>query len=220
MTLSIAVLVAVNLIPLVGVLFFSWEVGPILLLYWSENLVLGGFNVLKIMIRPAEHPIVYLARLFPIIFFCFHYGAFCGAHGFFLLAFLDSDGVGDILSGSDWPFVLVFVGMLVDTVRAAWSLHRDVLTWPLLALVISHGVSFTQNFLGKREFEHLRLEQLMHQPYQRIVLLHVAIIAGGFGVIALGSPLPLLVLIVIGKIALDIHLHRREHRPGQETQAA
>ena len=35
---------------------------------------------------------------------------------------------------------------------------------------------------------------------------------------ALGSPLPLLVLIVIGKIALDIYLYRREHRPKQEAQ--
>lgn len=46
------------------------------------------------------------------------------------------------------------------------------------------------------------------------------IIAGGFGVTALGSPLPLLVLIVIGKIALDIHLHRREHRPKEPVPEA
>jgi hypothetical protein len=43
------------------------------------------------------------------------------------------------------------------------------------------------------------------------------VVAGGFAVMLLGSPLPLLVLIVIGKIALDIHLHRREHRPRQEA---
>ena len=218
MTLSVAALVAVNLIPLVGVFFFEWDIGPILLLYWSENLVVGGYNMLKILVRPAEHPMVYLGRLFPIAFFCFHYGAFCGVHGFFLLAFLESNGVDNILSGSDWPFFLVFVQILVETIYAVWSLHRDVLTWPLVALVISHGVSFTQNFWGKREFENATTEQLMQQPYKRIVLLHVAIIAGGFAVMLLGPPLPLLVLIVIGKIALDIHLHRREHRPRQEAQ--
>ena len=218
MTLSVAALVAANLIPLVGVFFFEWDIGPILLLYWSENLVVGGYNMLKILVRPAEHPMVYLGRLFPIAFFCFHYGAFCGVHGFFLLAFLESNGVDNILSGSDWPFFLVFVQILVETIYAVWSLHRDVLTWPLVALVISHGVSFTQNFWGKREFENATTEQLMQQPYKRIVLLHVAIIAGGFAVMLLGSPLPLLVLIVIGKIALDIHLHRREHRPRQEAQ--
>jgi hypothetical protein len=176
MTLSVAALVAANLIPLVGAFFFEWDIGPILLLYWSENLVVGGYNMLKILVRPAEHPMVYLGRLFPIAFFCFHYGAFCGVHGFFLLAFLESNGVDNILSGSDWPFFLVFVQILVETIYAVWSLHRDVLTWPLVALVISHGVSFTQNFWGKREFENATTEQLMQQPYKRIVLLHVAII--------------------------------------------
>jgi uncharacterized membrane protein AbrB (regulator of aidB expression) len=81
-------------------------------------------------------------------------------------------------------------------------------------------VSFIQNFVGKREFEHTTTEKLTHQPYKRIVLLHVAIIAGGFGVIALGSPLPLLMLIIIGKIALNIHLHGCEHRPKKEIQEA
>jgi len=85
---------------------------------------------------------------------------------------------------------------------------------------VSHGISFVQNFLIKEEFRHATTEQLMQQPYKRIVLLHVAIIAGGFGVIALGSPLPLLVLIVIGKIALDIHFHRREHRPKEPVPEA
>ncbi len=180
---------------------------------------MGGYNILKIMLQAAEHPIVYLGRLFPVAFFCFHYGAFCGVHGFFLLAFLDTDGVGEIMSDTSWPFFLVFVQILVETIQAIWSLHSEVLAWPLLALVLSHGVSFVQNFLGKREFEHFATEKLMQQPYKRIVLLHIAIIAGGFGVMALGSPLPLLILTVVGKIALDIHLHRREHRPKEENLA-
>ena len=217
MTLSIAALVAVNLIPLVGVLFLDWDIGPVLMLYWSENLVLGGYNVLKIMLRPAEHPIVYLGRLFPSAFFCFHYGAFCGVHGLFLLAFLETDGMDDVMGGDLWPLFLAFVHILIRTIQAAWSLYSDVLLWPWVALVLSHGISFVQNFVGKKEFERFTTEQLMQQPYKRIVLLHVAIIAGGFGVMALGSPLPLLMLIVVGKIALDIHLHRREHRPKEEN---
>ena len=93
--------------------------------------MVGGYNILKIMVRPAEHLFVYLGRLFPIAFLCFHYGAFCGVHGFFLLAFLESDGVDNTLSGSDWPFFFVFVQILVKTIHAVWSLHREVLTWPL-----------------------------------------------------------------------------------------
>ncbi len=220
MTISIAVLVAVNLIPLVGALFWGWDVGLILIVYWSENLVVGGYNVLKMMVRPAEHPIVFLGRLFPIAFFCLHYGAFCGAHGFFLLAFLDVSGAtGDYLSGDGWPFFLIFMQILVETSKTVWQTRSDVLIWPLVALGLSHGVSFIQNYLGKGEFKRATLQQLMNQPYKRIMLMHLVIIAGGFAVIALGSPLPMLVLIVIGKIALDIHLHRREHRTQPDEQS-
>ncbi len=38
--LSLVVLVLVNLLPLAGVLFFDWDVAALVILYWSENLVL------------------------------------------------------------------------------------------------------------------------------------------------------------------------------------
>ena len=42
-------------------------------------------------------------------------------------------------------------------------------------------------------------------------MLHVAIILGGFAVMALGEPVALLVVLVLLKLALDIRLHLREH---------
>lgn len=52
----------------------------------------------------------------------------------------------------------------------------------------------------------------MMAPYGRIAILHIAILFGGFGVAALGSPLPLLLMLVVMKLAVDVWLHRREHR--------
>ena len=40
-------LVIANLIPLVGVLWFGWDVWGILTIYWLENGIVGFFNVLK-----------------------------------------------------------------------------------------------------------------------------------------------------------------------------
>ena len=219
MTISIAALVAANLVPLGGALFLGWEVGPILLLYWSENLVVGGYNLLKILLRPAENPLVFLGRLFPAAFFCFHYGAFCGVHGLFLLVLADPSGDSEnILAGENWPFFLVFMQILVETIHTVWQRHSAILIWPWVGLLISHGVSFVENFLCKKEYQQADLEKLMKQPYERIVLLHVVIIAGGVTVMRLGSPLLMLVLLIVGKIGFDIHMHRREHRPQQEHQ--
>lgn len=44
---STVLLVAANLVPLVGVLFLGWSLWTILVLYWLENGVIGFFNVLK-----------------------------------------------------------------------------------------------------------------------------------------------------------------------------
>ncbi len=56
----------------------------------------------------------------------------------------------------------------------------------------------------------------MHQPYQRIIVMHIAILAGGFFVMKLDSPLPLMIVLVMLKIFFDILLHKKSHKV--ETQ--
>ena len=46
-TLSALLLVAVNLVPLIGVAFWGWSLMLILVLYWIESGIVGAFNVLK-----------------------------------------------------------------------------------------------------------------------------------------------------------------------------
>jgi uncharacterized membrane protein len=82
----------------------------------------------------------------------------------------------------------------------------------VLALFISHGVSFVQNYLLKGEYAAATPEKLMGSPYGRIVVMHVAILAGGFLTMAIGSPAPLLVVLVVLKTVLDVSLHNREHK--------
>jgi hypothetical protein len=52
----------------------------------------------------------------------------------------------------------------------------------------------------------------MAAPYGRIVVLHIAILFGGMATLALGSPVFLLVLLIVGKVFLDLKFHQRSHR--------
>ena len=52
----------------------------------------------------------------------------------------------------------------------------------------------------------------MGQPYSRIVVMHIAIIAGAFLAAAFKSPLPILIVLIALKTVLDIKLHLLEHR--------
>jgi hypothetical protein len=51
----------------------------------------------------------------------------------------------------------------------------------------------------------------MGEPYSRVVVLHVTILASGFLIEILGTPLAALVLLVVLKTAIDLRAHLKEH---------
>ena len=94
---AVVALVVANAIPLVGVLFFGWNVWTILIVYWLENGIVGVFNVLKMRKaegdpdeaagrcamngRPVDAELD--GRPHPVLLI--HYGMFWVVHGVFVL---------------------------------------------------------------------------------------------------------------------------------------
>lgn len=208
----IALLVA-NAVPLFGVLFLGWDAFYIVVLYWAENVVIGFYNVLKMVFAAVPHPAAHVGKLFLIPFFIVHYGGFTAVHGFFVLAlFHKGEGPSMPAGQMSWPCFLVFVQMLLNVIKYAYLIIPSQVRIAVLALFASHGVSFVQNYLLKGEYAAAKPNELMGSPYGRVVVMHVAILAGGFLVMAFGSPAPLLVVLVVLKTILDINLHNREHK--------
>ena len=210
--LPVVALLVANAIPLFGVLFLGWDAFYIVLLYWTENIVIGFYNVLKMVFAAVPHPVAHLGKLFLIPFFIVHYGGFTAIHGFFVLAMFHKDGQGPPMGGMNWPCFLVFVQMLLNVIRYMYSVIPPQVRLAVLALFISHGVSFVQNYLLKGEYTTAKPDKLMGGPYGRVVVMHIAILAGGFLTMAVGSPAPLLVVLIGLKTILDVRLHNREHK--------
>lgn len=203
--LSLALLVLVNLLPLAGVLLLDWDVAALVVLYWSENLVLGFYTLARMLVVSP------LRGLLGGVFFTLHYGGFCAVHGLFVVGLL-LDGDMAIMPDDPWPALLVFPQLLLNVVRAVLAYAPPEWLLAFAALFASHGVSFVANFLLGGEREQLTTKQLMAAPYARIVVLHVAIILGAFAIMALGQPVGMLVVLVLLKLGLDVSLHLREHR--------
>jgi hypothetical protein len=194
---SLALIVA-NLVPLAGVLGLDWNVSWIMLFYWSENLVIGFFNVLKM--RRAEgpvgnsrmtlngRPVVENSRRSLIVFFMVHYGGFTFCHGIFVVAMF-----GAHLRGSPTQF-----GM------------------GLLTLLLSHGVSYRRNFIGRGEYKRVSFATLFWQPYGRVVIMHMTILLGGAWAQSKGSPVYGLLVLITLKTTIDLAAHWIEHRKFQK----
>ncbi len=215
-------LLLANLIPVFGVLFFDWDARNVLLLYWLENLVIGAYTLLRML---ATHK---WKALGAALFFSFHYSFFCGGHGMFILALagLGSDGIDDPLKNlwpadDSFPFLIPIRMMLAIL---SWIAHTSpgMLGLPLLAFAVSHGISAFTHHVILREDDGRNTEQIMWDPYRRIVLLHIALIFGGFVIVLSGGggAWPILLLLIGFKTALDIHQHRRSHAKLQEVRRA
>ena len=208
---AIVALLAANAIPILGVLFLGWSLMTILLLYWLENGIVGVWNVPRIALAgrsdtPTTGGVFAgpgLERAAIIPFFVFHYGMFWVVHGIFLFALPVFAGLGfGGAGGGDGP-------------AAAGSFGRiDPLAILLggAALFVSHGVSFFANYVGRREYVATTPKERMMAVYGRVVVLHLTIILGAVAVGALGSPIVVLLILVVGKTILDLALHVREHR--------
>jgi hypothetical protein len=97
-------LIAANLLPLVCALFFGWSAKVLLLLYWAENLIIGFYNVLKMLFAREMGQINPSNKPGAIVLFCFHYGLFCTVHGIFIVVLSSfADGaVPACLTRSSW----------------------------------------------------------------------------------------------------------------------
>jgi len=194
-TSSAGFLIVANIIPLIGVLFWNWNLIDILFLYWAESAIIGFFGILKVLFAKFEDHgwiliLIVFTRLLGGIFFTIHFGGFMAGHGIFLYAI-----AYEFLNKQIHPLDLLSI------------------TWIALAtLFISHSYSFVANYLIKGERKIEKGSDPIIEPYRRIFVMHLTLIFGMFPVILLGQPVFLLLVFIILKTGFDLWGHLKERR--------
>lgn len=191
LNISISTLIAVNMIPLAGVLVFGWNISSIMFLYWLESAVVGFYNIIRMLkaegkIEPGTRFTVNGVPRNPtkaliIPFFMLHYGIFMFVHLVFIFTFFKFP---------TFEFTLLFA---------------------FVSLVVSHGISHNVNFLGNEEYKNVSITAQMMKPYARIFVMHITILVGGMITLSMGTPIGALFLMIGLKIIIDISSHLREH---------
>jgi hypothetical protein len=180
-------LVVANLVVALQTLRHEWGYYETLLIYWTEAVILGAYNVLRLI-------------LVGVAFFIVKFGAFALGIGVFVLllpAMLRSGGEG----GTSIPRALSAAGpgLLIATG----------------ALCLSHGVSLVRNFLMGREYDRLNIVGLVFLPYARMSLVGVVLLLG-IGVVTavpgLRRETAFAVVMILLKVAADAVSHTLEHR--------
>ena len=192
-TPSVILLTWVNLIPVIGILFWGWNIQAVLVLYWFESIMIGLLNIPKILMCGGG-----LHNLFLAAFFTAHYGGFAFGHMEALKMLFNVSHIQD--------YRFLYQGF----------------TFALISLFISHLFSLWHNFIRRKEYQNRDGGKQMITPYHRVFIMHFIIIFGGIFIGKLGSELAgdsalgffrpeyLVVLLILLKIALDVRAHVKE----------
>jgi len=199
---SVWLLIAVNVYPIIGVLFFDWNYLSVVVLYIIETFIIGLFNVPKMIMargEPAQLKSTQKTsnskelalgrgclKLFLIPFFLFHFNAFVLGQSIFVFVISNQFG------GLDTSFE---------------SFSNLEFGMNILLLLFGHAYSFYFYFIKKKEYLLVSEDQLMLQPYKRIFIQQFTVIFGVFVILATGAPIFFLVMLIVFKLFFDLRAH-------------
>lgn len=216
---SAILLIIANLIPVIGVIFFKWNPYDILLLYWIENIVIGLYNVPRILRAkgnqfPDNGASVYKQSITTVTINgkttttvdnnpelpSFNRKDSAKHLAFFFIVHYGLFTLGHGV------FLIQFISN-----KSSFLINNDY--WGLLAfltaLVISHGYSYLSNYIGKQEYNFRSPTRQMFTPYGRILITHVIILVGAIAANML--PTTIIIIFISIKLITDLLIHLNTH---------
>ncbi len=204
-------LLAANLVPLVGVIMWGWDAFVLLMLYWLETAIIAFWTIVRVATMPAsaladlqiESKGSRPASPFGLAaFLTLHAGIFMAVHFLFLWALFAGQWadrihgvrafVDQMVIGTDlWvPLLVLFV------VRGAFMLFDAVKPWLWRRLGLVERTPAENQMLGPGE-------SIVFGLYIRIVVMQVTIIFGAWFAMLAGGAGALTFLILV-KTAVDV----------------
>lgn len=191
---SSAFLIFSNLFAMIIAILGQWNVSDIIWVYWGQSIIIGFFNVkrilhlkqfstenFKINNQPVD-PTVSTKR-HVALFFAVHYGFFHVVYMVFLLA--------------EWSNM-----SLLDAAGVAVC---------VIMFIFNHRFSFKYN-LEQDLDRKPNIGRIMFFPYIRIIPMHLTIILGG---LFAGGSVGALILFLMLKTIADLIMHQIEHNESQ-----
>ncbi len=203
-TWPLALVIGLNLIPVIGVLFWGWSAFALIVLYWLENLVIGVRTLASMIANAAVMGGVnWLGALLFGGFFTLHYGLFCFGHGVFVMSMFGGSFYGDSVIDLGGAVAALFATQSNLAIGFA-----SIVAWQVVQFV---------RFLVSGEVRRTNVVELMGAPYPRIITLHIAIIFGGFVLMLLNQPVSGILVLALVKMAYDVAGVLRDPKPKAES---
>lgn len=181
-----------NALVIVVAFVQDWDLGPMLLIYWAQSVIIGIFHFFRMILlkrfktdgftsNGKRVPETSKGKWSTAIFFSFHYGFF------------------------HFGYLIFIISMQSDPGESSESVFWFLIS--VLGFLLGHGYSFYQNVRADLKRKP-NLGTMMFLPYARIIPMHLTIIFGSM----LGSNRLAVLLFSLLKTGADYLMHIVEHK--------
>jgi phage-related holin len=181
---------AINAVTIYGVFGLHWSVGTAIALYWSEN-VLRGMVILvllavwQLFFRQPDSGGIGTQRKFTIRTFLLFSGALTAAHAVFLA---------------------VILGFVIPRMSPAQRFEAGSFQSGLVIILILLVIELLVWLLGANRSSDERVQRSANAYVRRVVVLHLTIVLGMFGIVLFDRPTVLFASFAALKIVADLTL--------------
>jgi hypothetical protein len=205
------VLVAVNLVPLIGVVAWGWDAFVLLMLYWMETAIIAFWSMVRIAILPREAvgDLTFgtekraLSRPALVALFTVHTGGFMAVHLLFLWVMFAGEWSRKIHSVRDfYEQMVVATGLWVPLLLLFFG-HGIVTLFVSVKPALSQWTGLAPRKLARAAPTEPQGEAILIALYFRIFIMQLTIIVGVWFALVIGSVAPFIILIII-KTAFDV----------------
>jgi len=210
--LNFGIIIAIDLIPLFGVMFWKWTVSDALFIFWLQTIVIGLMNFPKIIVYYKKYPVnmFWAIGLFGAGFILFLPFTFIWTYFISVVALRADAVVND----------LILVIFLKDLILKSWIV--------ILAIFIAEIYKFYSVFILEREYEEgrnlpasipsdERIYDPTFEPFGRMLAIGVLPILSFWLIMLFNSPLPALMIFIVGKIIVDIQIEKYHKEKESKT---
>ena len=174
---------ALNLVPVFGVLVLGWSAAQILMLFSAENVLIGVAALVRVLTATGNGTKT-VGRLGLGLFFLIHYGMFCAGHGVMAAALVvlpggDAGVIARTFEGRDFQISVAITAVLL-----------------LVGLVRDWWISGDWRRFGPRDE--------MGRPYGRVLILHFTLIFGAGALTLLEAPAGAVLVLCLAKAAAEL----------------
>ncbi len=174
-------------------LLYLGKISPltILFVYFLETIVIGIFNIFKMMYASNQKD---KSGFGLILFFLFHYGFFVAIQSIFAFAIFS---FGDDVVFRE-PFHLINNYGII--------LNLQDIKYALPAIIFTHLGKFFADFIGNKKYLKFEIKEMMYTPYLRIIIQQFVVILSFFFIIFPKTGNIAAILLIVFRFIIDLIL--------------